>query len=231
MQKRVLQGRALLVILWVFGCFLGFFAKLAMADDDFSYFSDCLRTAKEDPYYQAQFNPRSFVRFIAVNLLKLEECEGLIIQIALYDSYYDVRGTAVAKLNSPQYVNLMWEIFWKDDSKYVRVHAMYNLVRNMNTIEKDSLQNEFINIILDEKNNFFDAVDGLNTQTNQEFLYYFVVRYVVENDGDMTTKCFRALQNINPEERIKLIEEIKNHFANLSEGTKDWLDYYQNAPE
>lgn len=237
MEKRVWQRRTLLLILWVLGCFLGVFAESAMADESYfysaSYFSYCFRTAKEDPYYHAQFNPNPDIRFEAVISLKLEECEGLIIQKALYDSDSDVRRVAVIKLNSPQYVNLMWEIFWKDDSGRVQRDALDNLINNMDMTEKNSLQKEFIEIIMDEENEDFRAFDGLNKQTNQEFLYYLVDRYIVENDGYyINSKWLMALNYINFEEKIKLIEEIKNHFANLGEGIKDCLDrHYQNALE
>lgn len=242
MQKRVWQERALvilfLVILWVFGCFLGVFAESARAGDYIEDFVEHkhVRIAKEDPYYNAQFNPDSDIRLQAVFLLKQEEDEWLIIQKALYDSCFYVRGAAVAKLNSPQYNNLLWEIFWKDDSEYVRVNTMYNLVKNTDTAEKDSLQRHFMEIILNDEKWVFSAFGGLDKQKNQEFFVYLADKIIVENGGYMDGKFMTALAGVNAEKRTKWIEDMQTHFSNLTEDLNKenwarWSGFYRNIPE
>lgn len=222
MQKSVLQGRALLLIAWVFGYFLGFFVESARAGDYHEDLEEHIRIAKKDPYYNAQFNPIDDIRLQAVILLKPEEGEWLLIQKALYDSSCWVRGAAVSKLNSPQYNNLLWEIFYKEDSWYVRGNTLYNLVKNMDTTEKDLAQKEFIEIIMDNERYSVSALDGLDKQKNQDFFVYLVARDIVGNNGYITGKCDEALMHINLEERRQLVEYIKNHFPDWKEN--DWQD-------
>lgn len=183
------------------------------------------RIAAEDPYYHAQFNSNDDIRFQAVLLLNSKEDEWLIVQKALYDSNCWVRAAAVCKLNTPEYINLLWEIFWKDNSAFVRRKTMDNLVKNLGVAERDLLQNAFIGIILNDEMWNLEAFDGLDKNANQVFFNYLVAREIVKSDGYPTNIFNEALLHIHAKERGKLIEYIQEHFWSINDGNRFVLEF------
>ncbi len=194
----------------------------AETDDEFELNKEKrVKIAQQDPRYNAQFNPDDYIRMIAINLLKTEENEGLIIQKAFHDSNWCVREAAVRKLDSPKYTDLLWEIFWNDDSDNVKTSALVYLLDNLSSPEKEFLQSEFLGIVLkypDSTICFEIMLPALDQQKNQEFFAYLVGRIIIKNDGHITGPCTLALLRMNQEEKIKLLEYIENHFPPNDEG-------------